>query len=393
MPNLSFLSKKSWNVSNLDNVEKVWLAEKKKDEERKKLDELRKQIAEEAEAAELRRLQEEAGLAPKRKERVDFLYEAPQARAGPTPEEYLLGKEIKAETLAQATAPAPEAEPRWVEKQTESNEKFSRLHEDPLFEMRRAEKRAREEAEKRRRLREAAGFVDGAAADRRGEAVDHRSGKRVKKEKKAKKDKKEKKHKKDKKDKKRRRREEEDGSPGEEEKGEEKEEKRERERMEHKRRRRTHYDDFEREREEEKERMDQRRYRRRRDDLELRDREERKDTRDDRERWGPPFGSRDYRPKNIGRGDVKKRMHDRLSDEARAELRAQMQATAAVHAVKRARVLTEDAKGGEAETAAAPSDGDPSFLRDLNKSVYLDSSVDLSDRIKQSRHWMRNERD
>ena len=34
MPGLSFLGKKSWHTSNIDNVEKVWLAEKKADEVR-----------------------------------------------------------------------------------------------------------------------------------------------------------------------------------------------------------------------------------------------------------------------------------------------------------------------------------------------------------------------
>ena len=49
MPNLSFLAKKSWNVTNLSNIEKVWLAERNKDAESKKLAELRVQIREEQE--------------------------------------------------------------------------------------------------------------------------------------------------------------------------------------------------------------------------------------------------------------------------------------------------------------------------------------------------------
>ena len=44
---LSFLAKKTWNPTNLKNVEKVWIAEQKADAEAKKLQELKKQIAEE----------------------------------------------------------------------------------------------------------------------------------------------------------------------------------------------------------------------------------------------------------------------------------------------------------------------------------------------------------
>ena len=40
MPGLSFLSKKSWHTSNLDNQERVWLAEQKAASEAKKTKEL-----------------------------------------------------------------------------------------------------------------------------------------------------------------------------------------------------------------------------------------------------------------------------------------------------------------------------------------------------------------
>ena len=61
MPGLSFLGKKSWHTSNIDNVEKVWLAEQKADQEKKKVAELQKQISEERQIQELRQLQVQTG--------------------------------------------------------------------------------------------------------------------------------------------------------------------------------------------------------------------------------------------------------------------------------------------------------------------------------------------
>ena len=55
MPGLSFLSKKSWHVKNLDNQERVWLAEQAKAAEDAKTKELADQIKQEREAEELAR--------------------------------------------------------------------------------------------------------------------------------------------------------------------------------------------------------------------------------------------------------------------------------------------------------------------------------------------------
>ena len=56
---LSFLSKKTWHTTNLKNVEQVWLAEKKQEEEQKKLEMWKKAREEERQKAELRELQQE----------------------------------------------------------------------------------------------------------------------------------------------------------------------------------------------------------------------------------------------------------------------------------------------------------------------------------------------
>jgi len=56
MPGLSFLSKKSWHTSNLNNQEKVWLAEQQAANEDRKLAELREQIKVEREREEFEKL-------------------------------------------------------------------------------------------------------------------------------------------------------------------------------------------------------------------------------------------------------------------------------------------------------------------------------------------------
>jgi len=53
---LAFLAKKSWHTSNLNNQERVWLAEQKAAAEEKKMKELQKQIKLEREREEFQRL-------------------------------------------------------------------------------------------------------------------------------------------------------------------------------------------------------------------------------------------------------------------------------------------------------------------------------------------------
>ena len=61
---LKFLNKKGWHTGSFRNIEKVWKAEQKEVEEKKKLEELKKQIAADREAEEFQKLREQAGLAP-----------------------------------------------------------------------------------------------------------------------------------------------------------------------------------------------------------------------------------------------------------------------------------------------------------------------------------------
>jgi hypothetical protein len=61
---LKFLNKKGWHTGSLRNIERVWKAEQAEEAERRKTEELKKQVAAEREKAEFRAMQERAGLRP-----------------------------------------------------------------------------------------------------------------------------------------------------------------------------------------------------------------------------------------------------------------------------------------------------------------------------------------
>ena len=92
---LAFLAKKSWHTSNLDNVERVWLAEQKSENEAKKVAELQKQIDDERQIQELRQLQVASGQKVKTTDSsLDWMYQGPNAsqfEKQKESEQYLLG--------------------------------------------------------------------------------------------------------------------------------------------------------------------------------------------------------------------------------------------------------------------------------------------------------------
>ncbi|KAF1344904.1 Pre-mRNA splicing factor-domain-containing protein [Delphinella strobiligena] len=86
--------KKSWHPVLMSNQKKVWEEEKKALDERKKIDQVLKERAEERQIQELQQMQEAAG-GKKRVDRVDWMYGGPSdGRKGTTEEMegYLLGK-------------------------------------------------------------------------------------------------------------------------------------------------------------------------------------------------------------------------------------------------------------------------------------------------------------
>ncbi|GAA6063276.1 hypothetical protein JCM10212_004291 [Sporobolomyces blumeae] len=87
--------KKSWHTGTFQNQERVWKKEQEALAERKKLQQLQKELEQERAVQELQRLQREAGGHQHREDRVEWMYAAPAEGNGPNAEEleqYLLGK-------------------------------------------------------------------------------------------------------------------------------------------------------------------------------------------------------------------------------------------------------------------------------------------------------------
>lgn len=160
---LAFLLKKSWHTGGTKQQEKVWEREQTAEREKKRLEELRKQIAEEREVEELRRVAGAAGHHAPAPERLEFMYKGCLAEKRDADQDaYLLG--AKAVSLAEPAAAAKElAEPAAVAARADSgagagpaaappppeksaaaekNEAWARLHNDPLLAMRQAEQSA-----------------------------------------------------------------------------------------------------------------------------------------------------------------------------------------------------------------------------------------------------------
>eukprot|EP00871_Galdieria_phlegrea_P000654 jgi/Galph1/158/GphlegSOOS_G4998.1 len=150
MSALQFLNKKSWHTATLKNNEKVWLAEQKAEEEKKRIDELRKQLEDERHFQELRRLQVQSGQldpsALKQEERVEWLYE--WGKDKDEEEQYLLGKKSADTLLSQK---GKEEEEDRLKKLTQGSSQSvlsvglnrldteAKLREDPLMEIKRKE--------------------------------------------------------------------------------------------------------------------------------------------------------------------------------------------------------------------------------------------------------------
>ena len=166
MSALAFLAKKSWNLKNMVNEEAVWLAEEREAAEKKRLAELEKELMKERKEMEFRKLQAEAGLAPKNvKERLDWMYkDGGKKKAAKTEDEldeYLMGKQIEdadedkalkavisSSGGATSSAGATAVSSKWLNATNDSNERFRGLHEDPMFFISKQQKEQLEKAKK-----------------------------------------------------------------------------------------------------------------------------------------------------------------------------------------------------------------------------------------------------
>jgi len=89
--NKNFLSKKSWHTGSLKNIENVWKAEQRAADEARKIEQIKRELAEQEQILDLRkRLAESQG---RRMDRLDWMYEG-SLRRDPTVDDYLLGKKV-----------------------------------------------------------------------------------------------------------------------------------------------------------------------------------------------------------------------------------------------------------------------------------------------------------
>lgn len=84
--------KKSWHPQTLRNVEKVWKAEQKYEAERKKIEELQRELQEERAREEMQRYAEDMGTVRKREEKLEWMYQGPGGMVNR--EEYLMGRPV-----------------------------------------------------------------------------------------------------------------------------------------------------------------------------------------------------------------------------------------------------------------------------------------------------------
>lgn len=155
----------------MTNQKKVWEEEKKALEERKKIEQIRKERAEERQIQELEELQEAAG-GRKRQARVDWMYSGPSDGQAGTTEEmegYLLGKRridglLKGNESQKLEKAAPQESFLAVQSVNNARDLSTKIREDPLLAIKRQEQAAYDammnDPVKRRMLLKAAGKDD-----------------------------------------------------------------------------------------------------------------------------------------------------------------------------------------------------------------------------------------
>jgi len=178
--------KKSWHPPLMSNQKKVWEEEQKALEERKKIEQIRKERDEERQLQELQELQEAAG-GKKRLARVDWMYSGPASGQTGTTEEteaFLLGKR-RVDTLLQGKekenlqkAASQEAFMA-VQSANTARDTALKVRDDPLLAIKKQEQAAYEammsDPLKRRMLLKAAGRDEEPERDRKRQKHHHRS--------------------------------------------------------------------------------------------------------------------------------------------------------------------------------------------------------------------------
>lgn len=143
---LSFLNKKIWHPGSFANIEKVWIAEQKHKELERKAIEKAKKVKEEKAIEELKKIQVANGLIPaSHLNRLDFMYQGPESSSSIiTPEEFLLGKSLNDYNNANKKHFTPIFQESYSNPQ---NEIFTKIHEDPMYLIKKEEMKQRKEIE------------------------------------------------------------------------------------------------------------------------------------------------------------------------------------------------------------------------------------------------------
>ncbi|XP_067824890.1 pre-mRNA-splicing factor CWC25 homolog [Heptranchias perlo] len=144
--------KKSWHPQTLKNVERVWKAEQKHEAEKKKIEELQRELREERAREEMQRYAEDTGALKKKSDRLDWMYQGPCSMVNK--EEYLLGRPIDKyatdKMVDEESGPSSDTGllPGSIFSATGANSALdmaSKIREDPLFMIRKREEEKKRE--------------------------------------------------------------------------------------------------------------------------------------------------------------------------------------------------------------------------------------------------------
>lgn len=177
--------KKSWHPVLMSNQKKVWEEEQKALEERKKIDQIMKERAEERQIQELEDLQAAAG-GSKRQARVEWMYNGPSSGQAGTTEEmegYLLGKRridglLKGTENQKLEKSATQDSFMAIQNANTARDTAAKVREDPMLAIKKQEQAAYEammnDPVKRRLLLKAAGKEDDSERERKRSKHHHR---------------------------------------------------------------------------------------------------------------------------------------------------------------------------------------------------------------------------
>nr|XP_057932201.1 pre-mRNA-splicing factor CWC25 homolog [Doryrhamphus excisus] len=144
--------KKSWHPQTMKNIERVWKAEQKYESERKKIEELQKELKNERAREEITRYAVETGAIKKKDDRLDWMYQGACNQV--SRDEYLMGRPIDKQITDQYEEPesGPSAETGLLPGSifspvtaASSLDMAAKIREDPLFQIRKREEEKKRE--------------------------------------------------------------------------------------------------------------------------------------------------------------------------------------------------------------------------------------------------------